>query len=142
MVSRFLLPYWCRYVGIAAILVHIPIVMIFRNLIHHGDEQQNALFSHWHLLFIATTLLVTIGLFLIAFSKERIEDEQIVKLRLDSLYWAIFVNYFILIVLLVFTKEIDADYIMELNMWAPLIFFIIRFRWVIYRLNRSAREEA
>jgi hypothetical protein len=23
-------------------------------------------------------------------------------------------------------------------MWLPLLFFILRFRWVIYRLNRSA----
>ena len=41
--------------------------------------------------------MVLVGLFLIAFSKEKIEDEQIVQFRLDSLRWAIYLNYAILL---------------------------------------------
>ncbi len=142
MKTRFLFPFWSRYVGIVCILLHIPIMVVMRNLHDQPDwDYQTGLFNTRHIFFIATTLMVTIGLFLIAFSRENIEDEQIVKLRRDSLYWAIFVNYFILIIVLVFTSKMEFNYIMELNMWAPLIFFIIRFRWMVRRLCRSTMEE-
>lgn len=82
------------------------------------------------------------GLFMIAFSREKIEDEQIYQLRLDSLRWAIYVNYALLIITLFFTTN-KADYrdILRLNLWVPLMFFIIRFRWVIYRNNRLLSKE-
>jgi hypothetical protein len=83
-----------------------------------------------------------IGLVLVAFAKEKIEDEQIAQLRADSLQWAIYLNYIILITSLVFANQQDFKDILHLNLWVPLVFFYIRFRWVIFRLNRSAREEA
>lgn len=83
--------------------------------------------------------MVLIGLFLIAFSRERVEDEQITKLRLDSLRWAIYLNYAILLFSLIFTHGGDADHILVLNIWLPLLFFILHFQWVLYKLNRSAR---
>ena len=84
--------------------------------------------------------MVLIGLFLIAFSRERIEDEQIIQLRLDSLRWAIYLNYAILLFSLLFTDGGESDHILLLNIWLPLLFFILRFQWVLYRLNRSARS--
>ena len=142
MKSRFLFPYWSRFAGLILILVHIPIVAVMRNMPDgmNWDSQQGLLTTR-HIFFIATTLTVTVGLFLIAFSKEKIEDEQIEKLRRDSLHWAVFVNYFILIIVLVFTNGMEFNHIMELNMWAPLLFFIIRFRWMYRRLCLSAKEE-
>jgi len=79
------------------------------------------------------------GLFLAAFSREKVEDEQIWQVRLDSLRWAIFVNYVVLIISLVFIE--DVGHMLDLNLYVPLVFFIIRFRWVIYRLNRSLSRE-
>ena len=83
-----------------------------------------------------------IGLILVAFAKEKIEDEQITQLRLDSLQWAIYLNYLILVVTLVFTGRQDYKDVLQLNLWVPLVFFIVRFRWVIFRLNRSLSREA
>ena len=97
------------------------------------------LFTGEHLFFMGTTLLMSLGLFFVAFAREKIEDEQIWHIRLDCLRGAIFVNYLILIISLVFVN--DTGHILELNLWAPLIFFIIRFRWVIFRLNRSLSRE-
>jgi hypothetical protein len=99
------------------------------------------LFTNEHLFFIVSIILVLVGLFLIAFSKEKIEDEQISQLRLDSLRWAIYLNYLILLFSLIFTNGIDFIDILRLNIWVPLVFFIIRFRWVIFRLNRSLNLE-
>src|SRR5260370_42433441 len=89
MKTRFLFPYWFRYLGIACFLVHIPIMLFFKKY-HDMDNPQPGLFSGSHVFFIFTTLMVTIGLFLFAFSKEKIEDEQIMQLRRDSLQWAVY----------------------------------------------------
>jgi len=98
-----------------------------------------ALFTGEHLFFICTSLVMATGLFIVAFSREIVEDEQIWQIRMDSLRLAIFVNYLVLIACLIFVY--DTAHILELNLWVPLIFFIIRFRWVIFRLNRSLSRE-
>ena len=82
---------------------------------------------------------MAVGLFLAAFSKEKIEDEQISQLRLDSLQWAIYVNYILLIVSLILTS--DTEHILFLNLLIPLVFFIIRFQWKIFQNNRLLKKD-
>lgn len=137
MKSRFLFPYSFKFIGIVLFLVHVPVMLLW-----HVDYSQpdSSLFSPRHLFFIATFLLMIVGLLMIAFSREKIEDEQISQLRLDSLQWAIYLNYFLLIVSLVFTTGWDIKDIMQINLWVPLVFFIIRFRWMLYRLNQPFKE--
>jgi len=143
MKNRFLFPYWCRYLGWGLVIGHVPLSMLGRShgMINIMDAQPTAggPFSGEHLFFIGTSLLMATGLFLVAFAKEKMEDEQIWQVRLDSLRWAIYINYIVLIASLVFIE--DVAHILELNLWVPLIFFIIRFRWVIFRLNRSLNKE-
>ena len=147
MSAKYLFPYSSRYFGFALILVHIPIKLLWDHLYPKGNGQHmpssgsnDFLFSAPHLFFIGTTLMVLVGLFLVAFSRERVEDEQIIQLRLDSLRWAIYLNYAILLFGLIFTYGGESNHILMLNIWLPLLFFILRFQWVIYRLNRSARS--
>ena len=142
MKPRFLFPFWSRYLGCACIVAHVPIVALSPGGFHHDRRKfpdDPSLFSAQHLFFIFTALLMLIGLFLVAFSKEKNEDEQISRLRLDSLQWAIFFNYLLLIISLIFTNGMNFRNILELNLWIPLLFFIIRFRWVIFRLNQSTK---
>jgi hypothetical protein len=142
MKTPFLFPYWCRYLGLVLIVAHVPI-MLLRKMMDFdppGSPIGPGLFNSQHLFFISTSLLMAIGLFILAFSKEKIEDEQISRLRLDSLQWAIYLSYILLIVSLIFST--DVYHILFLNLWVPLAFLIIRFRWVIFRLNMSiARED-
>src|ERR1017187_1793885 len=144
--NKYLFPYKTRYLGIALILVHIPIKLLWDYYypggyrMHSSPGADSGLFSPPHLFFIGTTLMVLVGLFLVAFSKEKVEDEQIVQLRLDSLRWAIYLNYGILLFSLVFTHGSDSHHILLLNIWLPLLFFILRFQWILYRLNRSAKS--
>ena len=148
MQSKYLFPYRSRFVGLALILLHIPVratwEYFYPSLSEHklpvkpGDS---LLFTNQHLFYITSAILMLTGLFLIAFSKEKIEDEQIAQLRLDSLRWAIYLNYVILLLSLVFTNGVDFIDILRLNLWVPLLFFIIRFRWVLFRLNRSLTAE-
>jgi len=140
MKQHFLFPYWSRYLGWGLVIAHAPLTMIARYGIDAEDARgtQN-LFAGNHLFFMCTALLMATGLFLVAFAKEKVEDEQIWQIRLDSLRWAIYVNYIILITSLVFIN--DTGHILQLNLWVPLLFFIIRFRWVIFRLNQSLSRE-
>jgi|SRR5450432_2370496 hypothetical protein len=148
MRTNYLFPFNSRYFGIGLILIHIPVKLLWDASYPGGYAHQNSssdaagsfLFSPPHLFFIGTTLMVLVGLFLIAFSKEKVEDEQIIQLRLDSLRWSIYLNYAILLFSLVFTRGSDSHHILLLNIWLPLLFFIIRFQWVLYRLNRSAQS--
>ena len=149
MVPPFLFNYKSRFDGFALILAHIPVRIIWEYLYPGIDKSHelpvkpgdSVLFTNGHLFYIASTLLVLSGLFLIAFSKEKIEDEQITRLRLEFLQWAVYFNYFILILSLFLTNGIDFIDILRLNIWIPLIFFIVRFKWKLFQLNRLAKIE-
>ena len=141
MKTRFLFPYWCRFLGYALFLIHIPVLLLRKVLGFDvpGQDISDGIFSSHHLFFMTTTLLMAIGLFLAAFSKEKIEDEQISQLRLDSLQWAIYVNYVLLVVSLILSN--DTQHILFLNLLVPLVFFIIRFQWKLYQNNRMLRKD-
>lgn len=144
MKTRYLFPHWCRYLGWVLVFVHIPFA-IFRKMLKDGHYPVSppgdnlAFFTPDHLFFITTAVLMAIGLFLVAFAKETIEDEQISQLRLDSLQWAIYVNYALLFGSLILSE--DREHILFINLWVPLAFFIIRFRWKIWQLNRLLKKE-
>jgi len=86
------------------------------------------------------TLLIIIGGFLVAFSREKVEDEFIYKLRKDSLVWALFVNYSILILATLFVYNFAFFDVLIFNMFTPLIFFVIRFNFLKRKLL-SGHEE-
>lgn len=83
------------------------------------------------------SLLLTIGLLLIAFSAERYEDEFIRHLRLESLVWATKVNYLILIFFILFFYEGGFFFGLVFNMFTLLILFILKFRISLYLLRRA-----
>ena len=110
--------------GLGAGNLHVPLSILGKS---HGminimdpPSATRAIYRRT-LFFICTALLMTAGLFLVAFAKEKIEDEQIWHIRLDSLRWAIYVNYLVLIISLVFID--DVPHMLELNLWVPLLFF-------------------
>jgi hypothetical protein len=85
-------------------------------------------------------LLLIFGLLFIAFSREKTEDELISRLRLDSLQWAAYVNYAIFIVCVIFIHGFDFLPVLIFNVITPLIFFIVRFQWMMYQFNRLPKQ--
>ena len=81
------------------------------------------------------SLLIIIGGLLVGFSKEKVEDEFIYKLRKDSLVWAILFNYFILIAAILLVYELTFFHVLVFNMFTPLVFFIIRFNFLKHKAN-------
>ena len=79
------------------------------------------------------SLAIIFGGLLVGFSKEKIEDEFIYKLRKDSLVWAILVNYIVLIIAILLVYELSFFDVLVFNMFTPLIFFIVRFNFLKHK---------
>lgn len=88
-----------------------------------------------------TDELATIGLILslafIGFSKEKVEDEAIQFFRLEALQWAVYANYAVLILAVLFFYGGTFFTIMTINLFTVLFIFIARFRYVLYQYNKS-----
>ena len=78
-------------------------------------------------------LFIIIGGLLVGFSKEKVEDEFIYKLRKDSLVWAIIFNYAVLMLAIAFVYEFTFFHVLVFNMFTPLLFFVFRFNFLKYR---------
>lgn len=74
-----------------------------------------------------------IGMLLVAFSKEKIEDEYINKVRLESLQISVLINYLLLIICILVVYDVEFLSVMTYNMFTILLLFIIRFNFIIYR---------
>ena len=86
-------------------------------------------------------ILFLLGAIFVAFSKEKHEDEFIAKTRLESLVWATYINYAILIFCFLFIYEMAFLYVLVFNMFTILIFFILRFYYILYKTNKSLKNE-
>ncbi|RAI91557.1 hypothetical protein [Algoriphagus yeomjeoni] len=80
---------------------------------------------------------VFLSLFLIAFSKEKEEDEYIQKLRLDSLLVACYTHTFILIIATLMLYGFGFLEFMGYNLFTIQLIFIGRFKWVLYKQGQS-----
>lgn len=86
-------------------------------------------------------ILFIIGAIFVSFSKENHEDEFIAKTRTESLVWSVYANYIILIFCMLFFFELGFFYIMVFNMFTILIFFIVRFKYMIYKSTKILNYE-
>lgn len=88
-----------------------------------------------------TSILLIIGALLIAFSKEKSEDEFISKIRLESLVWATYMNYAILILAIIFVFNMTFLWVLVFNMFTLLVFFLVHFNWALYKSKNQIRDE-
>ena len=86
-------------------------------------------------------VVLIISFLMVAFSKEKQEDELIAKIRLESLVWATYVNYAVLLFSMLFVYGLSFLWVMIFNMFTILLFFIIRFNWQVKKLNKTMSYE-
>ena len=86
-------------------------------------------------------VMLILSLLFIAFSKEKSEDEFISKIRLESLVWATYVNYAVLLISILFIFDWSFFWVIVINMFTLLFIFIIRFNYYIAKFNKSANYE-
>lgn len=77
------------------------------------------------------SLALLAGLLLLAFSREKVEDEWIQQVRLESFQWAILVNTILLMLFVIFTHGFPFLNVMVYNMFTPLLIFVGRFYYLL-----------
>jgi hypothetical protein len=83
---------------------------------------------------------IIVGLLLIAFSREKQEDEYINSIRLQSLQWAVLINYVLLIAATWIVYGLAYIDVMVYNMLTVLIIFIVRFHLALRKEKRTNPE--
>lgn len=86
-------------------------------------------------------ILLIVGSIFIALSKEKTEDEFISKIRLESLVWATYINYLVLVLAIIFIYDMPFFWVLVFNMFTILFFFIIRFNWALYKSKNQLQNE-
>ena len=81
------------------------------------------------------------GAILVTCSREKIEDEMVRQIRLNSLLVALYVNYAVLILCSLFIYSLEFLYVMMYNMFTILIIFMAVFRYRMWRLNKEVKDE-
>lgn len=79
-----------------------------------------------------TGILMVGGLFLMAFSREKTENELTSQLRLKSFFIAAYINFAFLLAAFLFTFGLAFVYILMLNMGIGLLAYIVAFRFLLY----------
>lgn len=82
-----------------------------------------------------------IGGILIGFSKLKIEDEFTSKIRYESLVWATYLNYGLILFFTLFVYGFPYLNVLFYNTFAMLFFFNIRFHYLIYKLNKTSNDD-
>lgn len=81
--------------------------------------------------------LVLIGLMGVAFSRERIEDEFVAHIRLQSLLWSVAV-YYAVVLISVWVFYNDAFWsVMIYHLFMPLLFYVLLFRFSYWQKMKS-----
>ncbi len=87
------------------------------------------------------SILIIIGGILVAFCKLKDEDEYTSIIRMESLIWATYVNFIVLILSIIFVYDMPFFHVMIYNMFTILLFFILRFHFVMFRTRKILIHE-
>lgn len=142
MNAQFLLPSKCKMVG-WFILVPSLILGILKWYLLRDYRWltyvTNVLYHNVFVDVMNTILILGIlaGCLLVVFSREKQEDEFIQNLRLSSFGWAILINYLILFGCTLFFYGRGFLNIIAVNMFTTLLFYILRFNYLLIRSKRS-----
>ncbi|MCP1383370.1 hypothetical protein [Runella salmonicolor] len=76
--------------------------------------------------------LTAIGFFFVAFSRERTDDEWIMKVRLESLLWAFYVHLGAFFLSIWLSYSLAFFVVLSWNMLTAPLVFLARFHWIVY----------
>ncbi len=152
--TRFLLPAKFRFVGsiffIAGIITGIfrfylgikPKVLdarVFAVYSEYLDEKYMKLVNN-NLGEEITLFLVLSGLFLIAFSKEKTEDEMISHIRYHSLIISFYISFIFLLAATFFTFGFAFLYMLIIFSAIPMASYIVIFRFHLYLYRKNLKS--
>lgn len=93
------------------------------------------------LFYTMLMILPIVGGLLVGFSKEKVEDEFIDKLRLSSLLWAVLINYVVLLVLSLTVFGLAFMNVLTVHTFSVLLIFIVRFNYLLWKNRKGMDNE-
>jgi hypothetical protein len=171
MRTRFLFPNWCKKVGwvlmTGAVFVSIlPVLLSFFFHIwqwhpfrfvrifafynsgfpfpgmSNGPEVGFFKVITYDIGYTLFNLVFISGSLLVAFATEKNEDEYINRVRLDSLLWAVYINFIgIIIADVAIYGFMFLQLVVMLNLYSIPLIFIARFNYVLIRDKRILKNE-
>lgn len=103
----------------------------FSDLTYGGGWIENGLGDE-----IFTTIIIISGL-INSFCKEKIEDELISKIRLESLTMSLFISYGLVILSTFLIYNLSYMYVLVFNLFIILILFNLIFRYRLFKHYKS-----
>ena len=136
MKNLWLLPAWCRKAG-WALFIPCAILGLYLMFVEYYTPLE---FEFYPALKANIAIIGTlIGLYMVAFSKEKIEDEFINSLRMDAMIKAIILNCIIIVLASLIIYGGWYIYSLSITQYFVLLAYIIIFR---YNINKySCRNE-
>jgi hypothetical protein len=138
MRSKFLLPHQFKWIG----YIIAPLGIILWSIIQKGHFLQHFLNLKALILTISACMFV-FGFFFTVFAREKIEDEYISLIRLETFQLASIIQCFLIIIgffLIGFAKipmRIDSQMLYYIGcIFFYYLFYIVRFRYTIQRTNK------
>lgn len=119
--------------------LHVTVFSFYQDTI--GEVQGFFKFIKNSIVDEIVTIGMIVGGILVGFSKLKEEDEMISKVRYESLVWATYLNYGIILFFTLFLFGLPYLNVLFYNMFTLLLFFIIRFHFMIYKLNKTNHDE-
>lgn len=155
MKTRFLFPYkykrigWIMLVptaifGLYMILTDYRLPFLEFNVFSITTQAFGGDNSHWFKNNVTdeiVAIIFTIGAVFAGFSKHKDEDEYITVIRLESLLWATYINYLVLILSMLFVYDAGFFTVMIFNMFTVLIIFLLRFNFMLYKAKSNLADE-
>jgi hypothetical protein len=137
MKNLWLLPAWCRKAG-WALFIPSAILGLYIIFIEGYAPLEIKL---WEALKTNVAIIGTlIGLYMVAFSKEKIEDEFINSLRMDAMIKAIILNCVIIVLASLIIYGGWYIYTLSITQYFVLIAYIIIFRYNIHKYSCKNEE--
>ncbi len=135
---------WVNLIGDIPFLANAKILCIYYSDAPLWQKPAASKFFQWHQTDIQPDIigiLFIVGCLFVAFSRLKVEDEYIMKIRLESLVWATCVNFILLILAIIAIWGTDFLVVMEYNMVTILILFVIRFQYVLFQSKKTQGNE-
>ncbi|MEI6901143.1 MAG: hypothetical protein WCL00_14800 [Bacteroidota bacterium] len=139
-----LLYLWVNLIGDIPFLANARIICVYYSDAPLFKAAGASKFFQFHQTDITPDIigiLLIIGCLFVAFSRLKVEDEFIMKIRLESLVWATLVNFILLIIAIIAIWGADFFVIMEYNRVTILILFVVRFHYVLYKSRKMEGNE-
>jgi hypothetical protein len=159
MKRNFLLPNYWKKIGVALALVALSLILIksFNEKFNimmpvYGEWSNSSTITNsngtvgssaysWASQDVTETLIILLGVLGLAFtyfSKEKIEDELISKIRLDSLAWAVILNSILNMIARIATNDLFWEILaLEINIFSILLIALFRHYYLKYRFSKS-----